>query len=229
MTISAGLRLRDYVSLDDDLSEYFDADDFAWNCLDSLEAIVLALGERDNLPRSSGPTGAPVFIHPEARIEPAAHIVGPAYIGQGVEIRHGCYIRDNVVLLRDSTVGHGSEVKNSILFPGAAVPHLSYVGDSVLGYQVNLGAGVILSNLQILGNVAISIPFAGSVTDTGRRKFGAIVGDGTSVGCNTVLNPGVLIGPDSIVYALVSLRKGVYPAHAIIKATGAEPVMKWEG
>ena len=228
MTLAARLTLGDYISVDDDLRDVFSEDESPWAPLSRLGSIIIALGERDGLPRTAGPTGAPIFIHPTARIEPAVHIIGPAYIGADVELRHGAYIRDEVVLLPRSVVGHGSEAKNSVLFPGAAVPHLSYVGDSILGHDVNLGAGTILSNLPIIQHETIRIPFGDEVVDTGRRKLGAIIGDQTSVGCNAVINPGVLLGRDSNVYALVSLRKGVYPAHSIIKATGEAPVIKRE-
>lgn len=228
MSLGKRVSLGQFVSVPAELRDLFDPEDVAWASLSKLGDVIVALGDRDAIVPKEGPTGAPIYIHPSASVGPFVHIVGPAYIGPNVEIRHAAYIREAVVLLEGSTVGHGSEIKNSVLFPHAAVPHLSYVGDSLLGHRVNLGAGTILSNLSILDHMTISIPVDDEVIDTGRRKFGAVIGDRSSVGCNAVINPGVLLGSDTNVYALVSLRKGVYPAHSILKATGAVPVIKRE-
>jgi NDP-sugar pyrophosphorylase family protein len=140
-------------------------------------------------------------------------------------VRHGAYVRSNALVSRGCVVGHATEVKNSILLPGAHAPHFNYVGDSILGRKVNLGAGTKLSNLTVVSvkdpatgkRPTLKITVAGEVFDTGLAKLGAILGDGAQTGCNSVLNPGVLIGPRSLVYANASLPKGYYPGDTIIK------------
>jgi UDP-N-acetylglucosamine diphosphorylase / glucose-1-phosphate thymidylyltransferase / UDP-N-acetylgalactosamine diphosphorylase / glucosamine-1-phosphate N-acetyltransferase / galactosamine-1-phosphate N-acetyltransferase len=124
-----------------------------------------------------------------------------------------------------SVLGHASEAKNSLFLPGAHAPHFNYVGDSILGHQVNLGAGTKLSNLTVLSEKdpetgkrpTITLSWQGEQLDTGLAKLGAILGDGVQTGCNAVLNPGSLVGPRSLIYANLSLRKGIYPADTIIK------------
>lgn len=167
----------------------------------------------------------PVYVAAGARIEPGAYVLGPAYIGAGAVVRHGAFVRENVILLRGSVLGHASEAKNALFLPGAHAPHFNYVGDSILGHQVNLGAGTKLSNLGIMSDKdpatgkrpSIQLHIDGQRYDTGLAKLGAILGDQAQTGCNAVLNPGCLIGPRSLVYANLSLRKGYYPPDSIIK------------
>lgn len=167
----------------------------------------------------------PIYLAENARIEPGAYVQGPAYIGEGAVVRHGAFVRENVVLMPSAILGHASEAKHSLLLPGAHAPHFNYVGDSILGHRVNLGAGTKLSNLTL---VSVKDPLTGKRPtleltiedekyDTGLAKLGAILGDNTQTGCNAVLNPGCLVGQDSLVYANLSLRKGYYPAKSIIK------------
>jgi NDP-sugar pyrophosphorylase family protein len=156
-------------------------------------------------------------------IEPGAVIVGPAILEEGVQIRTGAYIRQNVLLAAGSLVGAHSEVKGSILLPGAKAPHQAYVGDSILGRDVNLGAGTICSNVKNVGR-EISFSAGGETYHTGLRKFGAILGDGCKTGCNTVLNPGVLMGPGSVTYTNASIRSGFFPAGTLIKVRQTQQV-----
>ena len=160
--------------------------------------------------------GDRISIAADCTVEPGAVIVGPAVIGPGVSIRTGAYVRQNVLLSRGSLVGAHSEVKGSILLPGAKAPHQAYVGDSILGRNVNLGAGTICSNVKNVGR-EVSFSAGGETFHTGLRKFGAILGDGCKTGCNTVLNPGVLFGPGSVTYPNATVRSGAYPAHTLIK------------
>jgi NDP-sugar pyrophosphorylase family protein len=157
-----------------------------------------------------------IAIGPGCRIEPGAVIIGPAVLGDGVVIRTGAYVREYVVLGPRSLVGAHSEVKGSILMPGAKAPHQAYVGDSILGRDVNLGAGTILSNVKNVGR-EVTFRHGGEVIHTGLRKFGAVLGDRCKTGCNTVLNPGVLLGPGSVTYPNATLRSGVYPPDTLIK------------
>ena len=151
-----------------------------------------------------------------------AVIEGPVYLGRDVEVRPGAYIRGGAWIGDGCLVGASTEVKHAIFLPGAHAPHLNYVGDSILGAGVNLGAGTILSNFRHDGReVTIPIPDrAGSgppLLATGRRKLSAILGDGVKTGCNCVLNPGVIVGRGTRIYPGVVLRPGVYPAASILK------------
>lgn len=166
-----------------------------------------------------------MYISESARVEPGAYVQGPAYIGAGCVVRHGAFIRENVIMFPGSVLGHASEVKNSILLPRAHAPHFNYVGDSILGQRVNLGAGSKLSNLTVVSEKdretglrpTIVLEIKGERFDTGLAKLGAILGDDAQTGCNSVLNPGCLVGPRALVYANVSLRKGYYEPDTIVK------------
>lgn len=218
-----------------DLSEFavanlFTKCDFVWSALENIDEHITKLVGNEQTILGEVKTGAylgnnPIYIAKGAIIEPGAFIDGPAYIGQDVTVRHGAYIRSNVIMLSGSILGHASEAKNSIFLPNAYAPHFNYVGDSILGSRVNLGAGTKLSNLTMLGNKdpdtkkypSIKIRVNNIEYDTGLGKFGAIIGDDVQTGCNTVLNPGCLVGKGTLIYANLSLRKGYYPSHRIIK------------
>lgn len=166
-----------------------------------------------------------IFIGEGSVVEPGAYIAGPCLIGRNCGIRHGAYVRGNVILGNGATVGHASEVKNSILLNQAHAPHFAYVGDSILGSRVNLGAGTKLSNLTVVSikdpvtgaRPTVKISIAGHTYDTGLAKLGAVLGDGVQTGCNSVLNPGCLVGPHTLIYANTSVPKGYYAASKIIK------------
>lgn len=160
--------------------------------------------------------GGPVFIDRECVIEPGAVLRGPLIVGAGTEIRTGAYLRGRVVVGRGCIVGAHSELKTAILLDGARAPHQNYVGDSILGRNVNLGAGTILSNVKNIGT-RISLRVGGDTVATGLKKLGAILGDGCRTGCNSVLNPGVLMGPGCVTYPGVCLRSGFYPAGTLVK------------
>ena len=160
--------------------------------------------------------GDRIVIGPGARIQPGALIEGPIHIGRDVVIRTGAYLRGGNWIGDNCVVGANTEVKRSIFLAGAKAPHLSYVGDSILGSGVNLGAGSVLSNLRHDGR-PIVIPYDDAQLDTGRRKLGAVLGDGVLTGCNCVLFPGVIVGRGSQIYPGVQLRAGVYPAGILVK------------
>jgi len=183
-----------------------------WNLHCDLAAGVHLLGDR-------------VHIGAGARVEPGAVIVGPAVIGPGALIRTGAYVRENVIIGAGSIVGAHSEVKGAILLPGARAPHQNYVGDSILGRDVNLGAGTICSNVKNIGD-EISFRHAGQTVTTGLRKLGAILGDGCKTGCNTVLNPGVVMGPGCITYPNATLRGGYYPPETLVKVRQEQRVVE---
>jgi len=160
--------------------------------------------------------GDKIVIGPGTTIHPTAVIEGPIFIGAGVTIRAGAYLRRGCWLGAGAIVGANTEVKRSVFLPGAKAPHLAYVGDSILGAGVNLGAGTILSNFRHDGR-DISLPAAGERLPTGRKKLGAILGDRVLTGCNSVLHPGCIVGTGTEIYPGVQLRSGVYAANKIIK------------
>lgn len=160
--------------------------------------------------------GNGIVIGPGCRISPNVVIEGPIYIGRDVEIRPGAYLRSGCWIGDGCVVGANTEIKRGILLPGAKAPHLNYVGDSILGAGVNLGAGTVLSNFRHDGR-EIGIAWNGSAVRSGRRKLGAVLGDGVQTGCNCVLHPGVVVGAGTQIYPGVQLRSGVYPERSIVK------------
>ena len=200
-------------ALGDRLVSYLDAWD-DWEIRIELPAGVHLLGDR-------------IAIAPGCSVEPGAVIVGPAILEKGVQIRTGAYVRENVVLAAGSLVGAHSEIKGSILLPGAKAPHQAYVGDSILGRNVNLGAGTICSNVKNVGR-EVSFRAEGQTHHTGLCKFGAVLGDECKTGCNTVLNPGVLMGPGSVTYPNASIRGGYYPAGTLIKVRQTQQFSEME-
>jgi NDP-sugar pyrophosphorylase family protein len=183
-----------------------------WSIESELSSGVHLLGDR-------------IHIGRDCRIEPGAVIVGPAVIGEGVTVRTGAYVRENIIVGSGCMVGAHSELKGAILLPGAKAPHQNYVGDTILGRDVNLGAGTICSNVKNIGR-EVSFRAEGELIHTGLRKFGAILGDGCKTGCNTVLNPGVLMGPESVTYPNATLRSGVYPAQTLVKVRQQQQVIE---
>lgn len=187
-----------------------------WEALPRIKAFLLEFSE--TLPADFEQIGQYVWVGKGTTIESSALIKGPAIIGCGCEIRQCAYIRENVIIGNEAVVGNSTELKNALLFNKAQVPHFNYIGDSILGYKAHLGAGVICSNLKSNGeNVKVRV--GAESIETGLRKFGAIVGDNAEVGCNSVLNPGTVIGRNSIVYPLTPVR-GYVPEKHILKSNG---------
>lgn len=205
----------------------FEGCDFAWDALKNLKAYV----EKNVKARPPGLgnersrifLGDHVVIGEGTVIEDGVMIKGPAIIGRDCEIRHNAYIREHVIIGDGCVIGNSCEFKHSLLFNRATVPHFSYVGDSILGYKAHLGAGVKISNIKLMqGNVVVEkdgVPF-----DTGLRKFGALLGDNTDIGCNTVLNPGSIIGRGSVIYPNTHWR-GILPPNHIVKNQAAQEVV----
>jgi NDP-sugar pyrophosphorylase family protein len=152
-----------------------------------------------------------VYLHPTVKLPAYATIIGPAWIGEGTEIRPGAFIRGNVIVGKGCVLGNACEFKNALLMDGAQVPHFSYVGDSILGNGAHFGAGAICSNLR-LDQKPIIVRTPEMVYETGLRKFGAIVGDKAEVGCNAVLNPGTLLGPRALVMPTMAFSGYLPPA-----------------
>ncbi|MEY3322492.1 MAG: hypothetical protein RLZZ417_2075 [Bacteroidota bacterium] len=156
-----------------------------------------------------------IWISDNVSIAPTAFIEGPAIIGPNTEIRHGAFIRKNVIIGNGCVIGNSSEVKNALLFDGVQIPHFNYVGDSIIGYKAHLGAGAILSNFRFDGK-EISIRIENTKYRTGRNKLGSIIGDQVEIGANCVILPGSLIGKGTQIYPLVNTG-GYIPAHSTIK------------
>ncbi len=192
-----------------------------WTLLDTpIEELLAALPSAEILGRvhpGAHLVGNQIVLGKGSRIAPGAVVEGPIWIGEDVEIRVGAYLRGGCWVGDGCVVGANVEMKRAILFPGAHAAHLNYVGDSILGRDVNLGAGVILSNFRHDGKL-IEIPAGnGERLATGKRKLGAILGDHVAVGCNSVLNPGTIVGARTQIYTGVQLRSGLYPADSLIK------------
>jgi NDP-sugar pyrophosphorylase family protein len=182
-----------------------------------LDRVAPAMQEGMVDPRAV--VGDRVYVGPGAVIEANAIVKGPAWIGSGTVVRSGAYVRENVIVGSNCVLGNSSEFKNCLLFNRCEVPHFNYVGDSILGFRAHLGAGVICSNVR-LDRASVKVRDGeGGFLDTGLRKFGAIVGDRTEIGCNTVLSPGSILGRDCIVYPLTSWQ-GVLPERSIAKSHG---------
>jgi bifunctional N-acetylglucosamine-1-phosphate-uridyltransferase/glucosamine-1-phosphate-acetyltransferase GlmU-like protein len=154
-------------------------------------------------------------------VEPGAFIKGPAILGNNTEVRQGAYMRGHCIVGDRCVVGHTTEIKNSVMFNDAKAGHFAYIGDSVLGNNVNLGAGTKLANLKIVES-EIKLMIKRTMYNTGLRKFGAILGDDVQIGCNSVTSPGTLLGKASLVYPCVNVKSRYYPSHSIIsiKAKG---------
>lgn len=225
------LKPTDFFDLQNPETAVFFANcDYVWEAISKISDHVARLVGNEQQILGQVMDGAylsqrPIFIAPGAIVEPGAYIHGPAYIGSGAVVRHGAFVRENVIMLAGSILGHASEAKNSLFLPNAHAPHFNYVGDSILGHKVNLGAGTKLSNLGILSEKdaatgkrpSIQLTINADTYDTGLAKMGAILGDKTQTGCNAVLNPGCIVGSNTLIYANLSLRKGFHAGNSIIK------------
>lgn len=203
------------------LCDFFSAHEYPWQMLPEIKELAKKLVSEgiDGFTeiKAGVLVGKGVKIHESAVIEP------PAVIGHGCEVRVGAYIRGNVITGENCVIGNSSELKNCILLSRVQVPHYNYVGDSVLGNRAHMGAGAICSNLKSdKSNVAVK---GDEIYETGLRKFGAILGDGADIGCGSVLNPGTVIGRESSVYPLTSVR-GVIPCGCIVKSSHETVVRK---
>jgi UDP-N-acetylglucosamine diphosphorylase / glucose-1-phosphate thymidylyltransferase / UDP-N-acetylgalactosamine diphosphorylase / glucosamine-1-phosphate N-acetyltransferase / galactosamine-1-phosphate N-acetyltransferase len=165
-----------------------------------------------------------VFVGKGTVVEQGAMIKGPAWIGEGCEIRNGAYIRENVIIGSGCVIGNSCELKNCIVFDEAQIPHFNYIGDSILGYKAHVGAGVVLSNVK-LDHSEIIISTPQGLLPTGLKKFGAILGDRVEVGCNSVLNPGTIVGRDTIIYP-GTVWRGVAPADSMVKTQYSSEVIE---
>ncbi len=203
-----------YASQPEYLVKLFEESEYPWEMLPKLKSYILALIEKGIPGYTLCSDG--VLVGENVKIYPTATIEGPAVIGSGTEVRPGAFIRGSVITGENCVIGNSSELKNCVLLDKVQIPHYNYVGDSVLGNKAHTGAGTICSNLKSDGKPVV---VHGEVDyETGLRKIGGILADGADVGCGSVINPGTVIGKNTSVYPLTSLR-GVYPANCIVKAT----------
>ena len=187
---------------------------YPWEALPKISEFIIELGEKLN-PEIYELKGENIWIAKTAKVFPTAYIKGPVIIGENAEIRHCAFIRGNAIIGNNAVVGNSTELKNVILFNNVQVPHYNYVGDSILGYKAHMGAGSITSNVK--SDKKLIIVKNGTETiETGLKKFGAMIGDNVEIGCGSVLNPGTVIGRNTNVYPLSSVR-GVIPANSIYK------------
>ena len=189
---------------------------YPWQALDGIKDLILALGPA--LGDDYEERAPQVWVHETAKVAPTACLGAPCIIGPGTEVRHCAFLRGSALVGADCVVGNSVELKNVILFDRVQVPHYNYVGDSILGCGSHMGAGSITSNVKS-DKTPETVKNEGEIIETGRKKFGAILGDLVEVGCNSVLNPGTVIGPRSNVYPLSCVR-GCVPADSIYKTGG---------
>ncbi len=195
--------------------DYILAYNYPWDVLPNIKRIILEIGESLDPDEYDKPS-KDIWISKRAKVSRSANINGPAIIMEGAEIRQCAFIRTSALIGRDTVVGNSSELKNCILFDKVQVPHFNYIGDSILGYRSHTGAGAVTSNVKS-DKTLVTVNINGERVETGLKKFGAILGDNVEVGCNSVLNPGTVVGKNSNIYPLSSVR-GYVPENSIFKS-----------
>ena len=198
-------------------SGIFEGLTYPWEALPKIKDFIIKLGETLS-EEVYQKTGENIWIAKSAKVAPTAYLNGPLIICENAEVRHCAFIRGSAIVGAGAVIGNSTELKNCIIFNNAQVPHYNYVGDSILGYKAHLGAGSITSNLKSDKSL-VTIPVGDERLETGLKKFGAIVGDNVEVGCNSVLNPGTVVGRNTNIYPL-SMVRGYVPEKSIYKKKG---------
>lgn len=212
------LKIKNILDLEQTIAkDFFEGLTYPWEVFAGLDEKIIKLGE--SLPKDKFDEVAPhVWVAKSAKVAPTAYLGAPLIVDEEAEIRHCAFIRGSAVVGKGTVVGNSTELKSSILFNSVQVPHYNYVGNSVLSYKSHMGAGSITSNLKSDKSL-VSIATADGKVDTGLKKLGAILGSYVEVGCNSVLNPGTVIGSHTNVYPL-SMVRGYIPANSIYKKAG---------
>ena len=193
-------------------AEYLEGFTYPWEALKGIKDMIVELGK--TLGEDYVQVSDQVWVHTTAKVAPTAFLGAPCIIGPNTEVRHGAFVRGSALVGEGCVVGNSVELKNVIIFDGVQVPHYNYVGDSILGYKSHMGAGSITSNVK--SDKTLVVIHGQTPIPTGQKKVGAMLGDFVEVGCNSVLNPGTVIGRHSSVYPLSCVR-GVVPANSIYK------------
>lgn len=210
------MKIKEMYDLDHTLAKtYLEQFTYPWQALKGIKDFILTLGP--TLGSDYKEVKENVWVHESARVAPTAYLGAPCIIGANTEVRHCAFVRGSALVGEDCVVGNSVELKNVILFDHVQTPHYNYVGDSILGYYSHMGAGSITSNVK--SDKSLVVVHGEENIETGLKKFGAMLADHVEVGCNSVLNPGTVIGQDSNVYP-VSCVRGVIPAHSIVKTGG---------
>ena len=195
--------------------EYLQQFTYPWEALPGIKEMILALGQ--SLGEEYTQVSPNVWVHNTATVAPTAYLGAPSIIGAGTEVRHGAFVRGAALVGEGCVVGNSVELKNVILFDKVQVPHYNYVGDSILGYKAHMGAGSITSNVK--SDKTLVVIHCQPEIPTGIKKVGALLGDRVEIGCNSVLNPGTVVGRDSSIYPVSNVR-GVIPENSIYKTGG---------
>ncbi|MBR1779379.1 MAG: UDP-N-acetylglucosamine pyrophosphorylase [Clostridia bacterium] len=196
-------------------NKIFESINFPWEVLSEIESFIMHLGPTLSEEKFYK-CGQDIWIAKSAQISKSASLSGPLIIDEKADVRHCAFIRKNAIIGKNAVVGNSTELKNTILFNNVQVPHYNYVGDSILGYKAHLGAGAITSNVKSTHG-EVSVSFGEEKIATNLKKFGAIIADNVEIGCNTVLNPGTIVGKNSVIYPLQSVR-GFIPENCIYKS-----------
>lgn len=211
-------KIKDLYDLNHTMAkEYLEGFTYPWEALKGIKDLILALGEKLDK-EEYNEVSEHVWVHKTAKVFPSAYLGAPCIIGPNTEVRHCAFIRGSALVGADCVVGNSCELKNVILFDHVQTPHYNYVGDSILGYYSHMGAGSITSNVKSDKKLVV-VHAKDEEIETGLKKFGAMLGDYVEVGCNSVLNPGTVIGRNSRVYPTSCVR-GVVPENSIHKNSG---------
>ena len=208
-------KIKDLLDLDHTLAkEYLEGFEYPWEALGGIKALIVEIGKTLNKDEYDE-VSENVWVTKSANVYPSAYLGAPCIIGPETEVRHGAFIRGSALVGANCVVGNSVELKNVIIFDNVQVPHYNYVGDSILGYKSHMGAGSITSNVKS-DKTLVVVKGKDEKIETGLKKMGAILGDHVEVGCNSVLNPGTVIGRNTNIYPLSRVR-GVVPSDSIYK------------
>lgn len=213
-----GLKNKELFDLEETIAaKLFEETEYPWEVLPKIEEFILEVGP--TLPEEEYEDwGNQIWVAKSAKLAPTTFLNGPVIVGKNAELRHCCFIRGKAVIGEGAVVGNSTELKNVVLFNKVQVPHYNYVGDSILGYKAHMGAGSITSNVKSDKTLVNILTEEGRI-ETGLKKMGAVLGDHVEVGCNSVLNPGTVVGSHTNIYPLSSVR-GYVKANSIYKKQG---------